>query len=118
VGKQGAILKAIIAQTGTTIQVGKYEKSDDNSEEDEIVVTINGSVGAIEDAKQEIDRIVAERVNNANSRVLIIEVELMLTEFIIVCLLGQIALNYLGWKWNSKSKFMFRHSRLIKKKKI
>jgi hypothetical protein len=60
VGKGGATLKAIIASTGTTIQVGKYEG--EAEEDDDIIVTITGSLGAIQDAKREIDAIVGERV--------------------------------------------------------
>jgi hypothetical protein len=62
VGKQGITLKSIIAKTGTTIQVDKYDTNSGTNDEDEIVVTISGTLGAILEAKQEIDLIVAERV--------------------------------------------------------
>ncbi len=61
VGKQGATLKSIIQKTGTTIQVDKYE-GDGSNDEDEIVITINGTMDAIQEAKGFIDAIVAERV--------------------------------------------------------
>jgi rRNA processing protein Krr1/Pno1 len=62
VGKQGVTLKNIIAKTGTSIQVDKYDTNGAINDEDEIVVTITGTLGAIQEAKQEIDQIVAQRV--------------------------------------------------------
>ena len=61
VGKQGANLKNITTLTGTTINIPKFDGTED-ADDAEIVITITGNLDAIEEAKQEIDAIVAERV--------------------------------------------------------
>jgi hypothetical protein len=68
VGKQGAVLKRLTSETGTQIQVPKFDENLAESEDDEIIITITGNLDDIQEAKCAIDAIVQERSLNYRKR--------------------------------------------------
>lgn len=70
IGKKGAVLKTIQDNTGANVKVPKREEVDaasiiaaeDDNEDDLVEITIEGVDGAISKAKEELIKIIDERV--------------------------------------------------------
>ncbi|KAJ3320393.1 hypothetical protein HDV06_005316 [Boothiomyces sp. JEL0866] len=68
-GKGGAALKDLTSRTLTNIQIPKFDKN--NETDEDIQISITGHFEAIQDAKKEIDELVAQRTSNHYQRVTI-----------------------------------------------
>ncbi|KAF2485657.1 RNA-binding G protein effector of mating response pathway [Neohortaea acidophila] len=71
VGKQGATIQAISKKTGARINVSKQEAAEilEDDDMDSIIdVTIEGDPFAVQMAKQDIEKIVAEHTSSVNAR--------------------------------------------------
>ncbi|KAJ3273549.1 hypothetical protein HDV01_004316 [Terramyces sp. JEL0728] len=68
-GKGGAALKDLTSRTLTNIQIPKFDKN--NETDEDIQISITGHFEAIQDAKKEIDQLVAQRTSNHYHRVTI-----------------------------------------------
>ncbi|KAJ3313676.1 hypothetical protein HDV04_001686 [Boothiomyces sp. JEL0838] len=68
-GKGGSALKELTNRTLTNIQIPKFDKN--NETDEDIQISITGHFEAIQDAKKEIDALVAQRTSNHYQRVTI-----------------------------------------------
>jgi len=70
VGKQGATIQAISKKTGARINISRQEAAEILEDDDDttVDVTIEGDPFAVQMAKQDIEKIVAEHTSSINSR--------------------------------------------------